>query len=55
MLLLLVFAAIFNQNNNLEVNFTEFELPNTYEEAMNSPNSHIWKKAVVEGLQSHKK
>lgn len=43
------------QNKNLEVNFTEFEIPNNYEEAMNSPNSHLWKKAIVEELQSHKK
>ena len=41
------------RDKNLEVNFTEFEIPNTYEEAMNSQNSHLWKKAIVEELQSH--
>lgn len=41
------------RRNNIEVNFTEVEIPNTYEEAMNSPNSHLWKKAIVEELQSH--
>lgn len=42
------------RNNNIEANFTEFEIPNTYQEAMNSPNSDLWKKAIAEELQSHK-
>ncbi|CAB3244926.1 unnamed protein product [Arctia plantaginis] len=41
------------RHNKLEANFTELEIPNTYVEAMNSPNSQQWKKAVVEELQSH--
>lgn len=41
------------RNNKLEANITELEIPQTYEKAMNSPNSHLWKKAVAEELQSH--
>ncbi|CAB3242931.1 unnamed protein product [Arctia plantaginis] len=41
------------RHNKLEANFTELEIPNTYVEEMNSPNSQQWKKAVVEELQSH--
>lgn len=41
------------RDNKLEANFTELEIPNTYGEAMNSPNSHLWKNAVAEELQSH--
>lgn len=41
------------RNNKVEVNLTELEIPNTYEEAINSANCHQWKKAVAEELQSH--
>lgn len=33
------------RDKNLEVNFTEFEILNIYEETMNSQNSHLRKKA----------
>lgn len=42
------------RNNNLEVNIIELDIPNTYEEAMNSPDSHLWKEVIVKELQSHK-
>ncbi|CAH2102205.1 unnamed protein product [Euphydryas editha] len=31
----------------------KLEIPNTYEEVTNSQNSHLWKKAVAEELQSY--
>lgn len=42
-------------NRNLEVNFIEFEIPNTYEEAVSGANHRDWKRAIAEELQSHKK
>jgi hypothetical protein len=40
-------------DRNLEVNFIEVEIPNTYEEAISGLNNHNWMEAIKEELQSH--
>lgn len=40
------------RNRNEEANFIEFDVPTTYEEAINCKNSNKWKEAIKEELQS---
>lgn len=40
------------RNRNVEANLTEFNVPNTYEEAMKCKDSHKWKEAIREELHS---
>lgn len=41
------------RNRNIELNLTEIDIPNTYEEAVTGNNGQNWKKAIEEELRSH--
>lgn len=43
------------RNRNIELNLSEVDIPNTYEEAVTGNNSQNWKKAIEEELRSHER
>lgn len=41
-------------NRNYEANLVELSLPQTYAEALNSPQKNEWSRAITEELSAHK-